>query len=148
MKICRKCLIEKEDVEFSWKIKDNLRQTICKNCQKIYHKTWYALEKNSTQVKNRSLINNKKYQYRNKYFIINLLKTSKCQDCGNNDIRVLEFDHIKNKKFSIARMANEAYSLKLLKAEIAKCEIVCANCHRIRTLTRLYDKGIIVHKLL
>jgi len=52
---------------------------------------------------------------------------------GNVDWRVLEFDHVKGeKKFDLANGASQSY--ESLKKEISKCEIVCANCHRIRTI--------------
>jgi hypothetical protein len=44
----------------------------------------------------------------------------------------MDFDHVRGEKlFGIA--VNMNISWERLEAEIAKCEIVCANCHRIRT---------------
>ena len=63
-----------------------------------------------------------------------------CADCGYNaHYAALQFDHLPgtDKKFTIAQKA-KAYTLSRLKAEIAKCEVVCANCHAIRT-TRLAE---------
>jgi hypothetical protein len=57
-----------------------------------------------------------------------------CSDCGTEDIRVLEFDHLGDKEFGISQIRDGAE--ERLRAEIAKCEVVCANCHRIRTYTR------------
>ncbi len=68
----------------------------------------------------------------------NVLKSSTpCTDCGNKyPFYVMDFDHISNdKEFTIGRSSKRT-SLDRLKKEIAKCEIVCANCHRIRTYTR------------
>ena len=64
---------------------------------------------------------------------------SGCVDCGYNTNPIpLEFDHLPErgkKRFTIThQIAN--YSLAILKAEIAKCEVVCANCHKIRTAKR------------
>lgn len=56
-----------------------------------------------------------------------------CVDCGEADIRMLDFDHVRGKKSDeISRMVNIGYSWPTIKAEIAKCEVRCANCHRIR----------------
>lgn len=66
-------------------------------------------------------------------YIYNLLKQSSCKDCGISNPIVLEFDHINpgEKLFNIG--ASYSKSLKLVIEEVKKCEIVCANCHRIRT---------------
>lgn len=62
-----------------------------------------------------------------------------CVDCGYNANPVaLDFDHLPGteKKHRIATMA-AGLRRELIDAEIAKCEVVCANCHRIRTNERL-----------
>lgn len=64
---------------------------------------------------------------------------SGCMDCGLHPeySQVLEFDHRpdEDKKFHISdRMATG--TLEELMAEIAKCDIVCANCHRVRTVIK------------
>ncbi len=62
-----------------------------------------------------------------------------CADCGYaNHPAALEFDHLPGfvKEHRIAQLANGAKRAKIM-AEIAKCEVVCANCHRIRTAERL-----------
>lgn len=59
-----------------------------------------------------------------------------CVDCGNGDIRVLEFDHARGSKdFTIGQSYSTATRKKML-AELEKCDVVCANCHRIRTKER------------
>ena len=58
-----------------------------------------------------------------------------CVDCGETDPIVLEFDHLRDKKFSIAKGWRGHEWQKVLD-EIAKCEVVCANCHRRRTARR------------
>jgi len=58
-------------------------------------------------------------------------------DCNNSDYRVLEFDHVNGKKINnVSTMVSCGWSLDSIKNEINKCEIVCANCHRIRTFSR------------
>ena len=68
--------------------------------------------------------------------IINELKSKPCHDCGQSfPPHVMDFDHVRGKKrFGIAKMQN--HSLEAILAEIAKCDLVCANCHRIRTRKR------------
>ncbi len=63
------------------------------------------------------------------------LKNLPCVDCKNTFPPVcMHFDHLGNKFMDISSMV--LYSKKRLLAEIAKCELVCANCHAIRTYKR------------
>lgn len=65
-------------------------------------------------------------------------KSKPCTDCGvQYPYYVMQFDHLRDKEFNIARSNR---SLIKIKAEIAKCELVCANCHAERTHKR--QKGI------
>lgn len=60
-----------------------------------------------------------------------------CSDCGYRANPVaLDFDHRPGsvKAFSLGNVSNRSY--KSIEAEIAKCDVVCANCHRIRTQQR------------
>jgi hypothetical protein len=66
---------------------------------------------------------------------IEAVKQGLCVDCEQTFPSVcMDFDHIRGKKVAgISYMAQHGYSLESIKSEIAKCELVCANCHRIRT---------------
>lgn len=67
------------------------------------------------------------------------LKDKPCMDCENRFIpEVMEFDHLdpSSKKLNIATMVATGYSDERILEEISKCELVCANCHRIRTVER------------
>jgi len=46
----------------------------------------------------------------------------------------MEFDHVRGKK--LFNLSKPPYNLKRVAAEIAKCDLVCANCHRLRTASR------------
>jgi len=60
-----------------------------------------------------------------------------CTDCGyNKHPSALDFDHLTNKSFVISK-ACSSLPLSKLMIEVEKCEVVCANCHRIRTASRL-----------
>ena len=62
-----------------------------------------------------------------------------CVDCGYREHHyALEFDHLPGmgKVADVASMVAHAFSLEDIKAEIAKCEVVCSNCHRVRTFLR------------
>jgi hypothetical protein len=68
-------------------------------------------------------------------------QNSGCADCGLTNPIVLDFDHLKDKKYNVSRMIHDGFSWAAIKKEIAKCEVVCANCHRIRTYIRLTSKA-------
>ena len=61
-----------------------------------------------------------------------------CVDCGEEDILVLEFDHRGDspKSKAVSVMINSTYSLKTLIAEVEKCDVRCANCHKRKTIER------------
>ena len=69
--------------------------------------------------------------------LVKIKQASGCVDCGENNHIVLDSDHIKDKKYNISRMVHDGFSWKAILKEIQKCEVVCANCHRIRTYSRL-----------
>lgn len=73
-------------------------------------------------------------------YIFNYKKNRCCTDCGfsNKDFpEVLDFDHLRGKSFSIGAWSKSVLSIERVKKEIEKCELVCANCHRIRTFKRV-----------
>lgn len=57
-----------------------------------------------------------------------------CVDCGEDDVIVLEFDHLRDKTANVSALIAGASGVKRVFEEIAKCEVVCANCHRRRTM--------------
>ena len=68
-------------------------------------------------------------------YLIDFFHEDPCVDCGETDAMVLEFDHLRDKEFGISRGLRER-SWKSILDEMAKCEVVCANCHRRRTAQR------------
>jgi len=60
-----------------------------------------------------------------------------CVDCGETDLVVLEFDHVKpDKKRNVFAMVHGRYKWDTVLKEISKCEVRCANCHRRITAKR------------
>ncbi len=68
--------------------------------------------------------------------IIDYLREHPCVDCGERDIIVLEFDHIGDKLADVSAYAGGGRTWARVKAEIEKCEVRCANCHRRKTRER------------
>lgn len=114
----------------------------CKQCHSDYIAK-YIRERPEKVAANREYVRTARpiRRKQRKEFIRNL-KREPCLDCGLKfHPEVMEFDHIGGgikggKQMAIAVLANTARSETVLLEEIAKCELVCANCHRIRTVIR------------
>lgn len=77
--------------------------------------------------------NRKERKQRNRLKVWEYLKTHPCMDCNESDIRVLQFDHKRDKIKEVSVLIANAVSIDRIFSEIAKCEVVCANCHIKRT---------------
>ena len=141
MKTCTKCKKQKLEYRKSIRYPDGL-DTYCKECRRIADKKTY----NSNLIGNRKigLESKNKIRVRNRQFIREYLIGKSCIDCGENDPIVLEFDHFENKKDNICEIIQNC-SIEKIEAEIKKCNIRCANCHRRKTAIDLgYYKTKIV----
>ena len=68
------------------------------------------------------------------------IDTSEFTNLLHDDI-VLEFDLVRGeKRGNVSDMSHQSFSIKTIQLEIEKCEIRCANCHRIATYERRLDK--------
>lgn len=70
-------------------------------------------------------------------------KNVPCADCGQiYPPYVMDFDHQepKEKTKEVSYMFTRNWSLDKIRNESEKCEVVCANCHRIRTYAKRYAK--------
>jgi hypothetical protein len=133
VRVCTKCGPPAQPIE-NFPIRNRVRGTrhaMCKSCQSQYGKRHYQTYRSSYIRKAR--IRNAAQSKINGDFLIEYLSDHPCLDCGEADIVVLEFDHQRDKLFNVSVLCREGYSLEKLKQEIAKCEVVCANCHRRRT---------------
>lgn len=133
------------------KAKENMRKNYLLNRDKrLVNQKEYHLKN-----KDRDLENMKVYRAKNKdkYNLymkkwtnkkrqeIASLKNVPCFDCGNKFPTVcMDFDHREGevKLFNIARLSKS--NKNNLMAEISKCDIICANCHRIRTANRFWNQ--------
>lgn len=101
-----------------------------RECHKRYYLRNKALYKQKNERRRKDLID----------FVISL-KQKPCMDCGAQYPHyVMDFDHRdrKTKLATINSMINfHSYSKEKILDEIKKCDLVCANCHRIRTYCRV-----------
>lgn len=102
--------------------------------QKAFAKAHY--EANKALYKKRAIDHSKKIAEIIRKYILEYLKSHACIKCGEEDILVLEFDHRDRKKklFSIGEAFHRGMTLIKVKREIEKCDILCANCHRRKTM--------------
>jgi len=93
---------------------------------KEYHREW--------AIKNRDKRNalNKAWREKRQSEYLEFKKTLKCNRCGFSHPAALQFHHTdpSTKEASVSAVA-KSWSLKRLQEEIAKCEVLCANCHAI-----------------
>ncbi len=115
MMTCRYCLLRQPEEQFEicrvFKGK-TYRRRKCKRC------------KHATQMRRRARLRAWLDEYK---------KSRPCVRCGFNDFRALEFHHRDKaeKDFNVAEMVGQGWSVAAMKREIAKCIVLCANCHLI-----------------
>jgi hypothetical protein len=138
---CGKCGVVKPISEFVFKDKDRRRRhSWCRDCFAGYKRDWYIRNRathlqNVTRNRAESTATNqaRTWQY---------LAEHACVDCGESDPVVLEFDHVGEKLMDVSHMALMGFTWASVEAEIAKCEVRCANCHRRKTARErgFYDR--------
>ena len=134
MKKCDHCKELKEDGEFNWRYKNlGIRHNTCRECKHGFDKKYFegpAKERHLQQVKERK----DAARQVAREFAYNYLLNHPCEECGESDVRVLEFHHTTGKDMAVAAMVSAGYSVDRIQAEINKCTILCANCHRKLTV--------------
>lgn len=135
MKICCRCKSSKSVDEFGKyaKSKDGLFPQ-CKECKREYDKEYYK----SKAGRKESIKESNEARRQNRItFIGEYLSSNFCVDCGETDIRVLDFDHVRGTKITeVTRLVAITAPIETIIEEINKCEVRCANCHRKVTADR------------
>ena len=131
---CYRCHETKPAEEFAWRRKHRgQRDSFCRPCRAAYKQEHYQANKEryiaQAAARKKRLILNRMA------FLLKYFGSHPCVDCSEQDPLVLEFDHLRDKKFDISQ-ALHSRSWTSIIDEIAKCEVVCANCHRRRTARR------------
>lgn len=138
MKRCSRCKQDKARSEFNRNTakKDGL-QNSCRDCKKTYDAEHYSANKQWYYDRNIKRKIDRRAETR-------ALKTKPCTDCGvMYPWYVMDFDHLDptTKVNDIARMVNHGLAMETIQKEIDKCELVCSNCHRVRTYLRSLASG-------
>ena len=129
MKRCCTCKRNKDldDFNKSGRSKDG-RQPQCRQCSKDH----YAA--NREQYAQRIQETKRVSRTRAQRYVWDYLLSHPCVDCPEADPVVLEFDHVRGVKVNnVAVMIHKNVPLWRIQAEIEKCEVRCANCHRRKT---------------
>lgn len=130
MKKCFKCNELKLECEFSLnRARTDGLNAQCKECHKLYRRSHYDNNKQKYIDKADA------WRRKEKIKFYQWLSQFACVDCGNADMRTFEFDHLYDKSFNISEKIG-ALKFDSLMNEVSKCDIVCANCHAIRTAER------------
>jgi hypothetical protein len=150
-KRCWKCETTKPVDAFS---KDKSRQDglqpTCKPCsksarldqlaknpdgQKKAWAKWYAKPENAAKHNAQTVKRNREYADA----LVARFKNDPCFDCKQTFVpAAMEFDHRPGteKQFNLNVHGLRSHSLEAVMNEMAKCDLVCANCHRVRTMAR------------
>lgn len=127
---CSRCHEEKPDERFSWRFKDRgIRNVACKDCHRLYLQGHYQRNKRMYLDCAKRTTDKRREQIRS-------AKRRPCADCGvEYPSYVMDFDHLGDKEFNVSASILFAGQQRIAN-EIAKCEVVCSNCHRERTYRR------------
>ncbi len=110
---------------------------VCANCHRLRTQRRHAARPVATSGSSRSLAR-KREAWRAQARLLNQLRDRPCADCGGCFAPcAMDFDHRdpRSKRSAVTRMIGRAGTARILD-EVAKCDIVCANCHRLRTFVR------------
>jgi len=131
---CGRCGELKPLAEFAWRRKARgQRHNYCRPCHSKYRRQHYLANRRRyiDRAKQRATLIAEEWAV----YLIEYFRENPCVDCGETDPVVLEFDHLSDKVFNISKGLRDRSRTSVLE-EIAKCEVVCANCHRRRTARR------------
>src|ERR1700687_3611665 len=141
MKTCTRCAVTKALDQFPpvMRSEPEKLQTWCRACfaeaNNRNYLPYYAREHDRILAR----INARRDAIRGR--IVEYLRAHPCVDCREPDIIVLQFDHRRDKSFDVGSMIAAGASWSRVAAEIAKCDVRCANCHARKTaLDRGYRK--------
>jgi hypothetical protein len=131
-KTCGTCKQVKPVSEFyKNKTKPDGLASYCKTCKRTYNKTHYTERGHLwKEVRAKQRVANKQKCFE---WLFEFLMAHPCVDCGEDNILLLEFDHLRNKEQVVSKID----SIPRLRLEIEKCEVRCVRCHRLKTIERM-----------
>lgn len=134
MRRCGRCGQFKPIDNFAWRRRSKEQlDNYCRPCRAAYKQEHYAANRQryiDLASRRKRVLAVQRAEY-----LIEFFRSHHCVDCGEQDPLVLEFDHRGDKVFDIATGLRDR-SWQALLAEMAKCDVICSNCHRRRTARR------------
>lgn len=98
-----------------------------------YRRAYYAKNRERLAKAQRVKSNRRRQEAQD---LIRAYKADKgCVDCGERDWVVLDLDHRdrSTKRAAVSEMITQNFGLDAIRAELEKCDVRCANCHRRKT---------------
>ena len=131
MKRCGRCGLSKEDAEFHVSTRYGL-QGWCKECRRAYDREYWV------RNRERRVRQTKEHRRRLADWHNQIKATTPCADCGGIFHPVsMAWDHLPgNDKLSEISLLVRSGRTRLALEEMKKCELVCANCHAVRSYER------------
>ena len=137
-KTCSKCSIAKDPINDFY-----ARSGKCKDCERAYQRAYTAKIRQDPERYQKYLAYQAGYQKTkgrekriNRFAWLDEIKAKPCMDCGGSfPPECMDFDHRdpSTKKFDVSGAAVSGRSIESVQAEVEKCDLICSNCHRIRT---------------
>lgn len=89
--------------------------------------------RNKDKIKEKASEHKKKQINKSKEWIEKYKEEQKCERCGENRSKALQFHHKEPSKKGkqVSRLVSNGVTIERIKEEIEKCEVICANCHQI-----------------
>ena len=133
MKKCAKCKEEKPTTKefFAWRKTENTWNPYCRPCQRLASIKYY--HDNKEDQKKKAIARNHRNRKKTAKKVYDYLRQNPCIDCGEGNPVKLEFDHQRDKEIEVGTLLRHGYGWDRIKKEINKCEVRCANCHRMKT---------------
>jgi hypothetical protein len=111
---------------------------VCANCHRLRTRAAHVEITARLRHGTSRYLDRKRARWQEHARLLDQLRDVPCADCGRRfPPCAMDFDHRdpRMKRCGVTRMVGRAGAARML-AEAAKCDIVCANCHRSRTLVR------------
>ena len=115
----------------------------CRECKRSYNRGWYQANK---AEQGRRVRKNKALSVARARAFVEAQKAKPCSDCRLCfPTCAMQFDHVRGqKRDNVATLVAKGCSIEVVQSEIAKCELVCANCHAIRCAAT--SRGLLSHR--
>lgn len=106
--------------------------------RRYYQRKYHTDKKHRKRVLISSVKRTKKVKRLAQKLVKKIKEATPCADCKRFfPYMCMDFDHVRGNKYrNVAQLQGGWASIKRLQEEIAKCEVVCACCHRVRTWKR------------